>query len=112
MFGLLVVNLKNKLIMKGRFQMGMLNTINKHNVCRERSGLKTNHVYNIDCLEGLRMMPDNSVDLVLTDPPYALDNSDGIGTGVAKDYKYLKEIDYMCNGFDLRILDECMRVLR
>ncbi len=112
MYGLLVVNLKNKLIMKGRFQMEMLNTINECRVWRECSDLKTNNLYNMDCLEGLRKMPDNSVDLILSDPPYALDNSDGIGTGVAKDYKYLKEIDYMCNGFDLRILDECMRVLR
>ena len=112
MYGLLVVNLKNNLIKKGRFQMEMLNTINEYCVCSECSDLKTNHVYNMDCFEGLHMMPDNSVDLILTDPPYTLDNSDGVGTGVAKDYKYLKEIDYMCNGFDLRILDECMRVLR
>ena len=92
--------------------MEMLNTINEYRVCRECTDLETNHIYNMDCLGGLRMMPDNSVDLILTDPPYTLDNSDGVGTGGAKDYKYLKEIDYMCNGFDLRILDECMRVLR
>lgn len=56
--------------------MKMLNTISEYKVWRECSGLETNHIYNMDCIEGLRMMPDNSVDLILTDPPYNLDNSD------------------------------------
>lgn len=79
---------------------------------RKRSTLKTNEIYNMDCLEGLRKMPDNSVDLILSDPPYFLETKKGKGTGVIKDSPYLKEIDCMCDGFDLRILDECMRVLR
>ena len=29
-----------------------------------------NKIYCMDCLEGLKKIPDNSVDLVLTDPPY------------------------------------------
>lgn len=29
-----------------------------------------NKVYCMDCLEGLKKLPDNSIDLVLTDPPY------------------------------------------
>lgn len=29
-----------------------------------------NKIYCMDCLEGLKRIPDNSVDLVLTDPPY------------------------------------------
>ena len=66
----------------------------------------------MDCLEGLRRMPDNSVDLILTDPPYFFDTKKGKGTGIVKDSKYLKEIEYMTNGFDLRILDECVRVMK
>jgi site-specific DNA-methyltransferase (adenine-specific) len=34
--------------------------------------VKTNIIYNEDCLEGLKSLPDNSVDLVLTDPPYGI----------------------------------------
>jgi site-specific DNA-methyltransferase (adenine-specific) len=30
-----------------------------------------NKIYCMDCLEGLKKIPDNSVDLVLTDPPYS-----------------------------------------
>lgn len=77
-----------------------------------RDVLMTNRIYNMDCLEGLRKMPDDSVDLILSDPPYCMETKKGKGTGVVKNSPYLKEIDYMCNGFDLRILDECMRVLR
>ena len=32
--------------------------------------IETNRLYNIDCLEGLKSMPDNSVDFILTSPPY------------------------------------------
>ena len=27
-------------------------------------------IYNQDCLEGLKALPDKSIDLILTDPPY------------------------------------------
>lgn len=33
--------------------------------------MRLNYVDNCDCLEGLESIPDNSVDLVLTDPPYS-----------------------------------------
>ena len=33
--------------------------------------MRINYIDNIDCLEGLAAIPDNSVDLVLTDPPYS-----------------------------------------
>ena len=33
--------------------------------------MRLNYIDNIDCLEGLREIPDNSVDLILTDPPYS-----------------------------------------
>lgn len=33
--------------------------------------MRLNYIDNIDCLEGLKEVPDNSVDLVLTDPPYS-----------------------------------------
>ena len=33
---------------------------------------KSNSIYNIDCIEGMKNMPDNCVDLVVADPPYNL----------------------------------------
>lgn len=32
--------------------------------------VELNKIYCMDCLEGLKKIPDNSVDLILTDPPY------------------------------------------
>ena len=34
--------------------------------------LPINKIYNMDCLEGIKLMPDNSIDLVVTDPPYKI----------------------------------------
>lgn len=32
--------------------------------------LEVNKIYNMDCLEGMKMMEDNSVDIILSSPPY------------------------------------------
>lgn len=32
--------------------------------------MRLNYIDNIDCLEGLKEIPDNSVDVIVTDPPY------------------------------------------
>ena len=32
--------------------------------------LEINKIYNMDCLEGMKSIPDNSIDLIVTDPPY------------------------------------------
>lgn len=32
--------------------------------------IKTNIIYNMDCLEGMKNLPDNSIDLILCDLPY------------------------------------------
>lgn len=33
-------------------------------------GLELNRIYQRDCIEGMRLLPDNSVDLIIADPPY------------------------------------------
>ena len=74
--------------------------------------IMTNSIYNMDCFEGMHKMPDNSVDLIVSDPPYNFKTKNGKGTGIVKGSQYLKEIEYMSHGFDMRILDECVRVLK
>lgn len=32
--------------------------------------IEPNNIYKMDCLEGLKLIPDNSIDLVVTSPPY------------------------------------------
>jgi len=34
--------------------------------------LELNRIYNMDCLDGMREIPDKSIDLVITDPPYGI----------------------------------------
>ena len=34
--------------------------------------MRLNYIDNVDCLEGLKLIPDKSVDLIVTDPPYFL----------------------------------------
>lgn len=32
--------------------------------------MELNKIYNEDCLEGMKRIPDESIDCILTDPPY------------------------------------------
>ena len=36
----------------------------------DKGSLRTNVIFNDDCIKGMSLMPDESVDLILTDPPY------------------------------------------
>ncbi len=38
-----------------------------------RNTLKFNEIYNMDCIEGVKNIPEKSVDLVITDPPFAIE---------------------------------------
>ena len=35
--------------------------------------MRLNYIDNVDCLEGLKKIPDKSVDLIIADPPYGID---------------------------------------
>jgi len=34
------------------------------------NGLSLNKIYNMDCIEGMKLIPDGSIDCIITDPPY------------------------------------------
>lgn len=68
-------------------------------------------LYNKDCLEVMKDMEDNSVDLVITDPPYEISTS-GAGIYKQKDKKYVKELNEMKDGFSDEILNELCRVMK
>ncbi len=73
--------------------------------------MELNVVYNEDCLEGMKQIPNKSVDLVITDPPYLIDT---VGSGLysQKDKQYIKELNFMKDGFSKEILDEICRVMK
>ena len=63
-------------------------------------------IHNLDCLDFFKMIPDESVDLVLTDPPYFIGFDDGKGW----DSQWKDEDEYLawCDKWTA----ECVRVLK
>ena len=47
---------------------------NRKRLVMENEYLELNNIYNLDCINGLRGIKDNSVNLILTDPPYNTTN--------------------------------------
>ena len=85
--------------------------------------MERNRIYNMDCVEGLRKLPDNSVDLIVTSPPY--------NKGFYNKHKWSKwdfcgaktrVIDYGVfddnmppedyEKWQREVLDECVRVIK
>ena len=67
--------------------------------------LDTDYIYNGDCLEYLKKIPDNSIDLVITDPPF------NIGKKYAGNYNdHLKFEEYLA--WCYKWLDELARVIK
>jgi site-specific DNA-methyltransferase (adenine-specific) len=65
--------------------------------------IETNKFYNADCLDILKDLPDKSVDLVLTDPPYGINenNNKNLSRG-----KLAKPKSYNPVNFDNKIPDK------
>lgn len=83
--------------------------------------IQLNKIYQIDVLEGLRQLPDNSIDVIITSPPY---NKIGLN-GKQHEVKWKHcNIKYSCDvdsdnmpedayqQWQLEILNECYRVLK
>ena len=77
--------------------------------------LKLNKLYNMDCMEGMKLIPDNSIDLVVTDPPYkttSRGSSGGTG-GILKDKLNMKGMVFEHNSIKFsEWLPELYRVLK
>ena len=64
-----------------------------------------------DCLELMKGIPDGSIDLVVTDPPYVIDNKGG-GLYTQEDKQYVKQLESIKDGFSTEVLDELCRVMK
>jgi len=71
-------------------------------------------LYNADCLDIMREMPDKSVDLVITDPPYGIGEAagknkrrDGFGLAPARDYG---DLDWDNITISKEYFDEIIRI--
>lgn len=96
--------------------------------------MELNVIYNEDCYEGIKKIPDKSVDLVYIDVPYDLEGNGGGAFGskkrdyhneyeqvskntnacriwkdIVKNHQQIKDIAF---GIDYSILDELVRVMK
>lgn len=77
--------------------------------------LEINRIYNMDCMEGMKLIPDNSIDLVVTDPPYKITSrgSSGGTGGILKDKLNMKGMVFEHNSIKFsEWLPELYRVLK
>ena len=70
----------------------------------------------MDCLEGLKQIPDKSIDLIVTDPPYLIKGiheykGNKLGKQLIKYQQTLVEQN-LTEGYDMAILDEMYRVMK
>ena len=73
--------------------------------------MELNKIYNEDCLEGMKHIPDGSVDLIVTDPPYLMNYK----TGHRKD-KTHRFNDVILNDDNEQLITdyvkECYRIMK
>ena len=77
--------------------------------------LELNKIYNMDCIEGMRNLPDGCIDLIVTDPPYRITSRGACGTAsgyITKD-KSKKGKIFEHNDIDIKdYIDEFYRILK
>ena len=73
--------------------------------------MELNKIYCMDCLDGLKDLEDNSIDLIITSPPFNLGNNHHTGFKNHNPYEdNLDEEEYQ--EWQRNVLDECFRVLK
>lgn len=78
--------------------------------------LEFNNIYNMDCVEGMKLVPSHSIDLVITDPPFGIDfkakrsNYNRTSSRVIEGYSEIKGNEYY--DFTFSWLSEVKRILK
>lgn len=78
--------------------------------------LKTNVIQNKSCLDGMKQIPDSSIDLIVTDPPFAIDfkakkaNYNRTSSRVLEGYAEIPKDKYY--DFTLDWIQDCFRILK
>lgn len=72
--------------------------------------IELNKIYNEDCLEGMKRVDDESIDLVVTDPPYLMNYRSNRRT-VSDKFDYIKN-DKDNSELIVAYLKECERIMK
>ena len=73
--------------------------------------MELNRIYNEDCLEGMKDIPDSSIDLIVTDPPYLINYK--TGGRKDKEHRFTKVILNDDNEDLIKdYIKECYRILK
>lgn len=78
--------------------------------------METDKIYCLDCLEGLKQLPDKSIDLIMTDPPYLIKSTRAGGHNrlarTIQPVNNLLEENGLVSGMNPAILPELIRVMK
>jgi len=82
--------------------------------------LEINKIYNMDCIEGMKHLGDNSIDFIITDPPYGISNKNNLckkGNKIVNTNDYFGHFDdFNCKAsyieFINPVLDQLVRVIK
>ena len=75
-----------------------------------------NKIYNQDCIDGMKTIPDEKIDLVVTDPPFAINfkakkaNYNRTSSRVLSGYNEITKENYY--EFTLNWMSQCFRILK
>jgi len=75
-----------------------------------------NQIYNINCIEGMHLVSPNKIDLIVTDPPFAIDfkatkqNYNRTASRVMQGYNEIRQKDYY--DFTVRWMGQAYRILK
>ena len=74
--------------------------------------IELDHIYNVDCLVGMKKIPDGTIDCVIADPPYELKQHSGAGAFGRANRQYHQDIDHLQSGISEAALLEMVRVCK
>ncbi len=78
--------------------------------------IEFNKIYNTNCIKGMTLIPDSKIDLIITDPPFAIDfkaskaNYNRTASRVIEGYNEIKPEEYY--DFTFQWMSESFRILK
>ena len=78
--------------------------------------IEINNIYNMNCIDGMKSIPDKKIDLIITDPPFAInfkaskENYNRTKSRVIEGYHEIKPEDYY--QFTYQWMSQAIRTLK